>query len=91
MPIGSCEVKFKLGDIVQLSDRTPIYNSLESPESIGLVVSEPILMYVHDWETEDVVREFWCYEVLINGRRYKNLPEEALKRVEKNEDEKNIE
>ena len=91
MPIGSCEVKFKLGDIVQLSDRTPIYNSLESPESIGLVIAEPVLMYVHDWETEDVVREFWCYEVLINGRRYKNLPEEALKKVEKNEDEKNIE
>lgn len=84
-------MKFKLGDIVQLSDRTPIYNSLESPESIGLVIAEPVLMYVHDWETEDVVREFWCYEVLINGRRYKNLPEEALKKVEKNEDEKNIE
>lgn len=84
-------MKFKIGDMVRLSDRTPIYNSIELPESIGLIIAEPILIYIHDWETEDVTREFWCYEVLFNGRRYKNLPEEALKKVEKNEDEKNIE
>ena len=45
-------------------------------------------MYVHDWETEEVVKEFWAYDVIVDGQIFENVPEEGLKRIEENENEK---
>ncbi len=91
MLIGSCEVKFKIGDMVQITPGSPIYSIGNNTFKIGLIKSEALLLYIHDWEVDDVLKEFWVYDVIVNGRVFKNVPEEGLKRLENNEDEKNIE
>jgi len=89
MLIGSCEVKFKIGDMVQITPGSPIYSIGDKTFKIGLIKSEALLLYIHDWEVDDVLKEFWVYDVIVNGRVFKNVPEEGLKRLEDNEDEKN--
>ena len=52
-------------------------------------------MYVHDWEAdlreEEVIKEFWAYDVVIEGQTFKNVPEETLVELIKNEDEEDTE
>ena len=42
-------------------------------------------MYVHDWETEEVIKEFWAYDVIVEGKIFENVPEDGLKKLEENE------
>lgn len=70
---------------------SPIYSIGNNTFKIGLIKSEALLLYIHDWEVDDVLKEFWVYDIIVNGRVFKNVPEEGLKRLENNEDEKNFE
>ena len=49
------------------------------PRSFGIIKGRARLLYVHDWETEDVIKEFWAYDVVVEGQTYENVPEETLK------------
>ena len=38
-------------------------------------------MYVHDWEDEDILKEFWAYDIIIEGQTFENVPEEGLRGI----------
>lgn len=40
-------------------------------------------MYLHDWEDREVLKEFWAYDIIIEGQTFKNVPEEGLRRIAK--------
>ena len=42
-------------------------------------------MYVHDWETEEGIKEFWAYDVLVEGEVFMNVPSEGLMKLEEND------
>jgi len=81
--------RFEIGDLVYIRSNSPLYTVLSDSSSFGIIKGEAILLYVHDWETEDVIKEFWAYDVIVEGQVFKNVPEEGLKRIEENENEKN--
>ncbi len=87
--------KFTIGDIVEISVECPIYNILKDKTSVGIIKRGAKLMYVHDWEAdlkaEEVIKEFWAYDVVIEGQTFKNVPEETLVELMKNEDEEDTE
>lgn len=72
-----------------LRSDTTIYYSLEAASNVGIIISTAILMYAHDTPVGERLK-FYAYDVMFDGRTYKNVPEEVLKGLEKN-DEKNIE
>ena len=73
---------FKIGDLVGIRSHCPIYELMKNPKSFGIIKAEARLLYVHDWETEDVIKEFWAYDVVVEGHTYENVPEETLKKFE---------
>ena len=73
---------FEVGDIVFIRTHSPIYPLMNDPASLGIIKAGARLLYVHDWETEDVVKEFWAYDVVVEGHTYENVPEETLKKLE---------
>ena len=79
--------RFKVGDLVYIKSHSPAYSVMKSPKSFGIIKGKARLLYVHDWETEDVVKEFWAYDVLIEGQIFKNVPEDGLKKIEENENQ----
>tara|TARA_R110002153_G_scaffold87310_2_gene216007 strand:- start:2289 stop:2534 length:246 start_codon:yes stop_codon:yes gene_type:complete len=79
---------FEPGDLVQLKPNTGLYEMIESGSNVGIVVSPAILMYIHA-SMEGDRREFWAYNVIFDGREYRNIPQEVLRGL-KNEDEENI-
>ena len=81
--------RFSIGDIVHIKSHSPLYTILSNSSSFGIIKGEAMLLYVHDWETEEVIKEFWAYDVIAEGQIFKNVPEEGLKRMNENEDEKN--
>ena len=52
---------------------------MKDSNSLGIIKGKARLLYVHDWETEDVIKEFWAYDVIVEGQTYENVPEETLK------------
>ena len=74
--------------MVFIRPNCPIYNVTEDNNCAGIIINEAQLLFVHDWETEEVMKEFWGYDVLYNGVRFKNVPQETLRKA--NENEKNI-
>ena len=73
---------FKVGDLVTIRTHCPIYELMNDPKSFGIIKAEARLLYVHDWETEEVLKEFWAYDVVVEGHTYQNVPEETLKKFE---------
>ena len=73
--------RFKVGDLVYIRPHSPAYPIMACSSSFGIIKREARLLYVHDWETEEVVKEFWAYEVLVEGQIFKNVPEDGLKRI----------
>ena len=67
---------------------TTIYYSLEAASNVGIVVSTAVLMYVH-YSSQGGKLKFYAYDVMFDGRTYKNVPEEVLRGL-KNENEENI-
>jgi len=85
-------VKFEPGDLVMVDSDSTIYYSLDSASNVGIVVSTAVLMYAH-YSPQGGKIKFYAYDVMFDGRTYKNIPEEVLKglkELEKN-DEKDFE
>ena len=40
-------------------------------------------MYIHDWEDGDVIKEFWAYDIIVEGQTFRNVPEEGLRGITK--------
>jgi hypothetical protein len=87
VPIGRLEVKFRTGDLVKFKPSSTIYGVVVSDLNLGIIVNEAILMYVHDFGQEDSIKQYWSYDVLIDGETYRNVPEEVLEKIE-NDNEK---
>lgn len=79
-------MKFKISDLVKFRPNSPIYSILSNKSVFGLITRSARLMYVHDWEDKEVLKEFWAYDILIEGQIFKNVPEEGLEKL-KNENE----
>jgi len=82
-------MKFEPGDLVMLKPDTSIYYSLDSTSNVGIIVTGAVLMYAHYSPQGGKIR-FYAYDVMFDGRTYKNVPEEVLKGLEK-DDEKDSE
>ncbi len=82
-------MKFEPGDLVMLKPDTTIYYTLEAASNVGIVVSAAVLMYAH-YSPQGGKLKFYAYDVMFDGRTYKNVPEEVLKGL-KNNDETNTE
>jgi hypothetical protein len=82
-------VKFEPGDLVMLRAETPIYYAIEAASNVGIVVSSAILMYAH-YSSQGQKLKYYAYDVMFDGRTYKNVPEEVLRGLEK-KDETNTE
>lgn len=89
MLIGRLEVKFEAGDLVMLMPDTPIFYAVEAASNVGIIVSTGVLMYAH-YSPQGGKLKFYAYDVMIDGRTYKNVPEEVLRGLEK-KDETDIE
>lgn len=81
--------KFSVGDIVEIRPSNPLYEVLSGGTNFGIIKKGARLMYVHDWETEDVIKEFWAYDILVQGEVFKNVPEQGLIKLEENDSRKN--
>lgn len=77
--------KFEIGDIVEIRPNNPLYDVIRRGVHFGIVMKKAQLMYVHDWETEEVVKEFWAYDILLEGEVFKNVPELGLVKLEEND------
>tara|TARA_R100000388_G_C7243988_1_gene163543 strand:+ start:837 stop:1091 length:255 start_codon:yes stop_codon:yes gene_type:complete len=74
--------KFERGDLVIFCQETVG----EMVASLGIVVSEPTLMFSHKWPNEEESENFWTYDVKVENTLFKMIPESFLRRL-KNEDE----
>ena len=81
--------RFNIGDIVYVKPESPLHPALESDDSFGIIKGSGRLLYVHDWETEEALKEFWAYDVVVEGRVFENVPEDGLKVLEENKDREN--
>ena len=74
-----------------IKSETPIYYALESNSNVGIVTTTAVLMYAH-YSPQGGKLKFYAYDVMFDGRTYKNVPEEVLKGLEELEknDETNI-
>ena len=81
--------EFDIGDIVRIKPESPLYPALTNDDSFGIIKSCGRLLYVHDWETEEVLKEFWAYDVIVEGQVFESVPEEGLRGLKWNEDRKN--
>jgi len=72
---------FLKGDLVVLQDP----DRITSLGGLGVIVSDPVLVFVHDWENaSEFPSEFWCYDVYVEKQLFKQVPEQMLRRL-KNE------
>ena len=81
-------MRFNIGDLVSLKKASTIYGIIPTELNMGIIATKAVLMYVHDWETDGCTREYWAYDVLLDGQKFVNVPEEVLEKIE-NDDEKN--
>ncbi len=77
--------RFDVGDIVFVKSYSPLYPSLKRATNFGIIKGKACLLYVHDWETEEVLKEFLAYDVLIEGQVFENVPEEGLRKIDEEE------
>lgn len=82
-------MKFEPGDLVMLRPETSVFYAVEASSNVGIVVTSAVLMYVH-CSPDGEQKKFWAYDIIVDGRTYKNVPEEVLKGLNE-EDETNIE
>jgi len=68
-----------------LKHDTTIYYTLEATSNVGIVVSTAVLMYAH-YSPQGGKLKFYAYDVMFDGRTYKNVPEEVLRGLEKKDE-----
>lgn len=74
------EPKFLKGDLVVLQDP----DRITSLGGLGVIVSDPVLLFVHDWENQnEFPSEFWCYDVFVENKLFKQVPEQLLRSLKK--------
>ena len=56
--------------------------------SVGVVVSDAKVMYEYDFHSQPEKTEYFTYDILVCGQLFKDIPEEFLDRIVK--DEENI-
>lgn len=74
--------KFEMGDLVIFSQETVG----EMVESLGIIISQPTLMFTHKWPNDEHPENFWSYDVKVGTTLFKMVPEPFLRRL-KDEDE----
>lgn len=74
--------KFEMGDLVVFSQETVG----EMVESLGIIISQPTLLFRHQWPTDEQPENFWSYDVKVGTTLFKMVPEPFLRRL-KDEDE----
>lgn len=82
-------MKFELGDLVMIRNDSLLYETIETASNVGIVVKAGMLMYVHYSQNGEAMK-FWAYDIVIDGRTYKNVPQEVLrglKELEKDEED----
>ena len=69
--------KFEIGDLVIFCQDTVG----EMIPSLGIIVSEPTLMFSHKWPNEAEAENFWSYDVKVESTLFKMIPEAFLRRL----------
>lgn len=83
-------MKFESGDLVMIDPESIMYEALEAAANVGVIISSGILMYTHSTSNGEEI-QFWAYDVVFDGKTFKNIPEEVLKTLEElKNDEKDI-
>ncbi len=77
--------KFERGDLVIFVQET----AGEMVTSLGIVVSDPTLMFSHKWPNEEESENFWSYEVKVENTLFKMIPEAFLRRLKDEDETKN--
>lgn len=75
---------FKKGDLFFLNDEGVMLFQYIAGEN-GIVMSDPYVLYENDFESKTPVTRYNGYDILIQGRLFKEIPEKFLLRVIKNE------
>lgn len=68
-----------------LKPDTTIYYTLDYASNVGIVISSAVLMYAH-YSPQGGKLKFYAYDVMFDGRTYKNVPEEVLKGLDNNDE-----
>ena len=79
---------FRKGDLFFLNNEGKVLFQYIAGEN-GIIMSDPYLLYEKDFESETRIVQYYGYDVIIQGRLFKEIPEKFLLRVIKHE--KNIE
>ena len=79
---------FKKGDLFKFNKQgTDLFKHITG--SVGLIASEPKLLYEYDFHTQPKKTQYYAYDVLVSGQLFSDIPEDFLNRIAN--DEKNIE
>ena len=77
---------FKKGDLAVLQDPDRIMTL----GGLGIIVSDPVLIFVHDWECmNDFPSEFWGYDIYVGEQLFRDIPEQMLRSLENEVQDKN--
>jgi len=76
---------FKKGDLFFLNNAGKTLFQYIRGEN-GIIMSDPYVLYEKDFESKTQVIQYNGYDVLIQGRLFKEIPEKFLQRVIKNEE-----
>ena len=76
---------FKKGDLIFFNTKGRTLFQYIRAEN-GIVMSDPYLLYEKDFESKTRMIQYYGYDVLIQGRLFKEIPEKFLLRVIKREE-----
>ena len=79
--------KYKIGDLVTLNVFGHILLSPENKARIGIVMSYPRNYYKANADQELI---YWVYDVVVGNELIIDVPQEFLIRINKNEDEDDL-
>jgi len=77
--------KFERGDLVVFCQETVG----DMVSSLGIIISEPTLVFSHKWPNEDHDENFWTYDIKVNNTLFKMIPEAFLRRLKDEDETKN--
>ena len=84
--MNSEEPNFKKGDLAVLQDPDRIMTL----GGLGIIVSDPVLIFVNDWESiTEFPSKFWCYDVYVGEQLFKEVPEQMLRGLDNEVENKN--
>ena len=76
---------FKKGDLFFLNEEgKTLFHYVEGEN--GIIMSDPYLLFEKDFESQTPVVQYYGYDVIIQGRLFKEIPEKFLLRVVKREE-----